>query len=99
MTEGRRVDTDPKPDAQPVVATLLTGSSSTGYGEVAMHWEYDLPPRGMVETEDLGWIDWRKAKRLRRKGKLVPARPWPERAKEAFERWRQRVSTPMDPSG
>ncbi len=44
-----------------------------------MHHEYDLPQRGQVETGDRGWIDWRLAKRLRRKGRLVAPVPYDKR--------------------
>lgn len=54
---------------------------------LAIHREYD-PPRGRVLTADRGWIDRRKAKRLRRKGLFKPARPWKERAREALAAWK-----------
>ncbi len=46
---------------------------------IRIHTEYDFPQRGQVETGDKGWIDWRKAKRLRRKGRLVSPAPYNKR--------------------
>lgn len=58
---------------------------------IRTHTEYDLPQRGQVETGDRGWIDWRLAKRLRRKGKLTPPVPYDKRldAVRAALRFRQ----------
>lgn len=57
--------------------------SGTIHNVIRYHTEYDLPQRGQVETGDRGYIDWRLAKRLRRKGRLVPPVPYDKRLEAA----------------